>query len=147
MVGAAGTVGAAGAPDGSGSAGGGALSVRVSPDTGPAAASASLAFQSPAQRSAKGVCCAEEATWRPGSDVTRWTGRWTEKYARLVTGCWGSPSTAVGAEVDTVHGARFPQLALSASDCALHLWPKTLSLSALRRDVGSSGRYARQNSL
>ena len=52
----------------------------------------------------------------------------------------------MGAETGAVHGAGFPHLAtFSAPDSALHRLPKTLSLSALRRDVGSNGRCARQN--
>ena len=52
----------------------------------------------------------------------------------------------MGAETGAVHGAGLPHLAtLSASDSAFHRWPKTLSLSALRRDAGSKGRCARQN--
>ena len=52
----------------------------------------------------------------------------------------------MGAETGAVHGAGFPHLAtFSAPDSALHRLPKILSLSALRRDVGSNGRCARQN--
>ena len=71
------------------------------------------------------VCCVGKAT--RGSGVIRWTGRWTEKGARLLGA--GGPhaescrSAAVGVA---------PHLeTLSASDTALHRSPKVLSLSAL----------------
>jgi len=44
-------------------------------------------------------------------------------------------------------GTELLQLALSNSESVLHRWPRTLSLSALRKDVGSNGRCSRQNSL
>ena len=67
----------------------------------------------------------------------------------LVERVGAGPSTAVRARArdETGAGAELPHLALSTSGSAFHRWPRTLSLSALRKDVGSNGRCARQNSL
>jgi hypothetical protein len=68
---------------------------------------------------------------------------------RSVEKVGAAPSTAVGAGAGDESGAgtELLQLALSNSESVLHRWPRTLSLSALRKDVGSNGRCSRQNSL
>ena len=77
------------------------------------------------------------------------TGMDGAAVSRSVEKVGAGPSTAVGAGAgdETGSGAELFHLALSASGSAFHSWPRTLSLSALRKDVGSKGRCSRQNSL
>ena len=115
-----------------------------------------------AMRAAEGLgaagACTVVGVWACASNTEGGAARAWISAARAGTGAastgvdgavvpWSVERVWSGARDETGAGAELPHLALSTPGSAFHRWPRTLSLSALRKDVGSNGRCARQNSL